>query len=125
MTVAAPPTPIVVTHFTHISHLSTILQLGLLSDTAARQAGLVQTEIGNQEIKEMRRGRAAPVPPRGVVADYAPFYYAPRSPLWRDAAPRLGVVAQRSATAATPSRGAGGRFKGWPAFTGRARGTGA
>jgi len=64
MTVAAPPTPIVVTHFTHISHLSTILQLGLLSDTAARQAGLVQTEIGNQEIKEMRRGRGASASPR-------------------------------------------------------------
>lgn len=78
MTVVARPTPIAVGHFTH---LSTILQLGLLSDTAARRAGLIQTEIGNQEIKEMRRRRAVPVPPGGVVADYAPFYYAPRSPM--------------------------------------------
>lgn len=81
MSAAARPTSILVVHFTHLSHLSTILQRGLLSDTAARQAGLIQTEVGNQEIKQMRRRRPVPVPPGGVVADYAPFYYAPRSPM--------------------------------------------
>lgn len=81
MTVAGRPAPTVVVHFTHVSHLPTIVERGLLSGTAAQQVGLVQTEVGNKDIKAMRRSRAVPVPPGGVVADYAPFYYAPRSPM--------------------------------------------
>jgi ssDNA thymidine ADP-ribosyltransferase, DarT len=53
----------------------------LVSDTAAQRAGLIGTEVGNQDIKAMRRRRVVPVPPGGVVADYTPFYYAPRSPM--------------------------------------------
>lgn len=34
-------------------------------------------------IKEARRRRIVPIGPGGVVADYAPFYYAPRSPMLR------------------------------------------
>jgi hypothetical protein len=73
--------PTVVVHFTHVGHLPTILQRGLLSDSAAQQACLVETEVANQDIKAMRRRRSVPVPPGGVVADYAPFYFAPRSPM--------------------------------------------
>ncbi|HVQ96314.1 MAG TPA: DUF4433 domain-containing protein [Mycobacteriales bacterium] len=75
------PRPIQVVHFTHISHLATIASHGLVSDTAAQRAGLISTDVGNQGIKAMRRRRAVPVPPGGVVADYAPFYFAPRSPM--------------------------------------------
>lgn len=32
-------------------------------------------------MKGARRRRAVPVPPGGVVADYVPFYFAPRSPM--------------------------------------------
>jgi hypothetical protein len=75
------PQPVTVVHFTHVSHLATIAQQGLFSDTAAQRTGLISTEVGNQDIKAMRRRRAVPVAPGGVVADYAPFYYAPRSPM--------------------------------------------
>lgn len=75
------PVPTTVVHFTHIRHLPTILRQGLMSDSAAQQAGLIQTEIANQDIKAMRRRRSVPIPPGGVVADYAPFYFAPRSPM--------------------------------------------
>jgi hypothetical protein len=68
-------------HFTHVSHLAAIAQVGRLSDSAAQAAPSFTMEVGNVGIKEQRRRRTVPVPPGGVVADYAPFYFAPRSPM--------------------------------------------
>lgn len=73
------PTPLL--HFTHVAHLPTVVRDGLLSDSAAQRAGLIQVEVGHHDIKAKRRRRVVPVPPGGVVADYAPFYFAPRSPM--------------------------------------------
>ena len=75
------PVPTPVFHFTHVDHLRDVVTHGLLSDTTARRRGLVSSEVGNREIKERRRRRIVPVPPGGVVADYVPFYFAPRSPM--------------------------------------------
>jgi ssDNA thymidine ADP-ribosyltransferase, DarT len=75
------PIPTPVLHFTHVSHLATIVQHGLLSDTQARARGVLAVEIGNASIKKDRRGRSVPVGPGGCVADYVPFYFAPRSPM--------------------------------------------
>ena len=72
---------IFVMHFTHVEHLATIARDGLLSDTAAQHTKALQVEVGNRGIKEQRRQRIVPVAPGGVVADYAPFYFAPRSPM--------------------------------------------
>lgn len=74
------PTPTWVTHFTHIDHLGTIIREGLLADTVA-SGGLLQREAGNPSIKAARRRLSVPIHPYGVVADYAPFYFAPRSPM--------------------------------------------
>ena len=68
-------------HFTHVDHLVAVAQHGLLSDTVARACGLLTNEVGNREIKERRRRRVVPIAPGGVVADYVPFYFAPRSPM--------------------------------------------
>jgi hypothetical protein len=73
------PTPIV--HFTRVEHLATIIGGGLVSDTRAQQSGMLQVEIGHHDIKERRRHREVPVAAGGVVADYVPFYFAPRSPM--------------------------------------------
>ena len=75
------PTPTPVLHFTHITHLPDIAAHGLLSDTVAQARGLLTSEVGNREIKERRRARPVPIAPGGVVADYVPFYFAPRSPM--------------------------------------------
>jgi hypothetical protein len=78
--VATRPTPTWVTHFTHIDHLDSIIVNGLLGDMAAG-SGLLQREAGNPGIKAARRRLPVPIHPFGVVADYAPFYFAPRSPM--------------------------------------------
>ncbi|QYG12081.1 DUF4433 domain-containing protein [Microbacterium sp. PAMC22086] len=73
--------PTIVYHFTHVDHLSTIVEHGLLSDASAAAGSLLTTEVGNRGIKDQRRRCAVPVPPGGFVADYVPFYFAPRSPM--------------------------------------------
>ncbi|MFI5835007.1 DUF4433 domain-containing protein [Micromonospora sp. NPDC051300] len=67
-------------HFTHIDNLPAILAARrLLSD--ATVAGRLVTNVGAVDIKASRRQRLVPCPPGGVVADYVPFYFAPRSPM--------------------------------------------
>lgn len=75
------PKPTKVLHFTHISHLPKIWEHGLLADSRAQQDGVIDHEIGNLKIKKKRRFRSVPVGQRGSVADYVPFYFAPRSPM--------------------------------------------
>ncbi len=74
------PVPTPLYHFTSIHHLASIIEHGLLCDNSAA-VGLLAVEVGNRGIKERRRRQAVPVGPGGVVADYVPFYFAPRSPL--------------------------------------------
>jgi hypothetical protein len=74
------PVPTLLYHFTPIHHLASIIEHGLRCDNDAA-GGLLAVEVGNRDIKEQRRRRAVPVGPRGVVADYVPFYFAPRSPM--------------------------------------------
>lgn len=73
------PTPLY--HFTPIDHLAKIIERGLLCDTQAVALSLQAIDVGNRGIKAQRRHRAVRAGPRGVVADYAPFYFAPRSPM--------------------------------------------
>ncbi len=75
------PRPTRLYHLTHIDHLPTIATKGLFADTFAATEGLLTTEIGQRSIKSQRRRRQVPCGAEGVVADYAPFYFAPRSPM--------------------------------------------
>ncbi len=68
-------------HFTHIANLPSVITHGLRSDTAVRVDGSLAVEVGEDRIKERRRGRNVPIGPNGVVADYVPFYFAARSPM--------------------------------------------
>lgn len=69
-------------HITHIRNLCLILEHGCLwcdNEKAARQLDTVS--IAYQHIKRRRAIRLVPVCRGGTLADYVPFYFAPRSPM--------------------------------------------
>jgi hypothetical protein len=70
-------------HFTHVDNLPGILAAGLRADAGVRdeRGSLLVTEAADLDIKARRRAIPVPVPPYGYVADYVPFYFAPRSPM--------------------------------------------
>lgn len=82
-TVSAPvPVPTPIFHMTHVGNLAAILAAGGLScDRAVCDQKLACVDIGNAEIKADRYKVTIDCGPRGVVADYVPFYFAPRSPM--------------------------------------------
>lgn len=75
----SPPDSIEVYHFTHVGHLDSIQQGGMVCDSEV--GGRLACEAGEPDIKARRRSRLVPVGPGGVVSDYVPFYFAPRSPM--------------------------------------------
>jgi hypothetical protein len=78
--VAVMPTELY--HFTHFRNLPSIFEIGeLRCDNAVREAQCLTVEVGNRSIKDRRRALRVPCGPRGVVADYVPLYFAPRSPM--------------------------------------------
>lgn len=69
-------------HITHIENLPVILaQGGLWCDRESARRGLARIGIAHHHIKERRAKRVVPVGPGGTLADYVPFYFAPRSPM--------------------------------------------
>lgn len=69
-------------HITHINNLPGILSAGgLWSDTEVARRCPSRIQTANQEIKDRRKHTVVPIAKRGVVADYVPFYFAPRSPM--------------------------------------------
>ena len=69
-------------HITHVDNLPGILSAGgLWSDTEREQQDLPFVNIAHAGIKGRRRNIPVPVSEGGVVADYVPFYFCPRSPM--------------------------------------------
>jgi hypothetical protein len=69
-------------HFTHVRNLATILGLGCLwCDRERLGQGLESVGIAYQHIKDRRARKRVPVGLGGTLADYVPFYFAPRSPM--------------------------------------------
>lgn len=69
-------------HITHIRNLASILQRGcLLCDAERIRQGLVSVGIAHEHIKQRRARRTVPTCCGGTLANYVPFYFAPRSPM--------------------------------------------
>jgi hypothetical protein len=69
-------------HITHINNLPSIIQHnGLYSDNLSNERGLQPRSIAHHHIKERRARRLVPYAAGGTLADYVPFYFAPRSPM--------------------------------------------
>ena len=65
-------------HFTDFANLAGIFESGALQ---CHRVAPTAIDVGNQSIKANRGRRAVTCGPRGMVGDYVPFYYAPRSPM--------------------------------------------
>ena len=69
-------------HITHLRNLPSILdQGGLLSDTAIDTAGCEPMGIAHAHIKKRRARKMVPTGQGGTLAEYVPFFFAPRSPM--------------------------------------------
>jgi hypothetical protein len=69
-------------HFTdHVNLAGIVADGGLHSDSRMTASGRKLIECANPGVKGDRRSKVVPCSPGGVVADYVPFYYAPRSPM--------------------------------------------
>jgi hypothetical protein len=69
-------------HITHIRNLPNILKDGgLYCDRVVSERGLAHVSIAHQHIKDRRATKQVTASVGGVLADYVPFYFAPRSPM--------------------------------------------
>lgn len=69
-------------HFTHFRNLPGILAAGCLrADNQVDRRSALAVEAADLEIKSSRRTIRIGLAPFGCVADYVPFYFAPRSPM--------------------------------------------
>jgi len=74
--------PTKIYHITHFRNLASIIaEGGLCCDNERQSRALEPIGIAHQHIKERRARRTVPVDPGGTLADYVPFYFAPRSPM--------------------------------------------
>lgn len=71
-----------VMHFTHIDNLPGILAAGCLrADNLVDHTSALKVEAADLDIKARRKRMRIDIAPYGCVADYVPFYFAPRSPM--------------------------------------------
>lgn len=69
-------------HISHVINLERIIQCGgLYCDRLRIERQLATEGIAHEHIKERRARRRVPTCQHGTLADYVPFYFAPRSPM--------------------------------------------
>lgn len=67
-------------HITHVNNLEAVLRIGQLVAKNNLDPGSCES-IANEEIQGRRARLEVSVPPGGLIHDYVPFYFAPRSPM--------------------------------------------
>lgn len=73
------PTPIY--HFTHAKNLRGILEVERLHCKARLPSGSQVVDTSHHSVQEKRRAKQVRCEPGGILHDYVPFYFAPRSPM--------------------------------------------
>ena len=68
-------------HITHVSNLASIAMRGLVCDMTIAEGAVEAHSIAFTDIKRRRSVTTVRCPPGGVLSDYVPFYFAPRSPM--------------------------------------------
>jgi hypothetical protein len=76
------PQPTRLFHITAIANLPAIIAAGaLVSKNGGAAAGINYQNIAHAGAQGARAVRGVPNPPGGLVHDFVPFYFAPRSPM--------------------------------------------
>lgn len=76
------PNPTPIYRLIHVDNLHVCLRRGgLHAPRYTPDDGLVYKTIHNVDIQTERRDTYIPCGPRGVIHDYVPFYFGPRSPM--------------------------------------------
>ncbi len=76
------PNPTPIYHITPIENLRMILEAGeLRAKRALDQEDTGYTNIAHQTVQDRRAHTPVPCGPGGVLHDYVPFYFGPRSPM--------------------------------------------
>jgi ssDNA thymidine ADP-ribosyltransferase, DarT len=74
--------PTSIYHITHIQNLQSILRSGgLVAHSRLKQQGIDPLDISYEQIQDRRATKKVPCSMGGVLHDYVPFYFAPRSPV--------------------------------------------
>jgi hypothetical protein len=82
MLMTTRPLPTRIFHITAIDNLTGILAAdAILSKNSGASEGIGYQNIAHRGAQGARASKAVPEPPGGVVHDYVPFYFAPRSPM--------------------------------------------
>lgn len=69
-------------HITHVNNLPLILNSGgLIAKNRLRQQQIKHLDIAYENIQDRRSRTPVPCGAGGVLHDYVPFYFAPRSPM--------------------------------------------
>lgn len=77
-----PPNPTRIFHITALENLRMILTTGeLRSKQILALESREYTNIAHASIQDQRTNTTVPCGPRGVLHDYVPFYFGPRSPM--------------------------------------------
>lgn len=85
-------------HITHVENLASIVACGQIEcDNACAHASRNPIGIAHTNLKEQRARTEVTVAAGGTLADYVPFYYAPRSPM-------LSAIAYRNVAGYTGSQ---------------------
>ncbi|CAN7343320.1 DUF4433 domain-containing protein [Acidovorax delafieldii] len=76
------PQPVRLFHITAIGNLPALCRAGaLLSKTQCAAEGVAYQNIAHAGAQGVRAAKQVALPPGGLVHDYVPFYFAPRSPM--------------------------------------------
>jgi hypothetical protein len=74
--------PTSIYHITHLRNLQSIIDAGgLMAKNALDRQQINYADIAHQSIQDRRATVQVPCGAKGVLHDYVPFYFAPRSPM--------------------------------------------
>jgi len=75
------PIPTRLYRITHLDNLLTTLEHGLFCRNHPNPSATPYRNIGDADLTDRRGRKMVPLPPGGVLNDYVPFYFGPRSPM--------------------------------------------